>query len=136
MTDAQKDQAIGRTSPWELAIGPEPEDWDDWVEYDAQAWPEREAVIAEAMGGELAVDEGVQDLGGLADRCEADRWILGLNGEPLITHRRHVAGIRRIGRDEGGVRQRAGELRCELSAIRLWRLGAVPVRGELWSRNG
>ena len=29
MTDAQKDQAIGRTSPWELAIGPEPVQPDD-----------------------------------------------------------------------------------------------------------
>ena len=31
----------GRESPWELAVGPSPEHWDDWVELDAQAWPER-----------------------------------------------------------------------------------------------
>jgi anaerobic selenocysteine-containing dehydrogenase len=30
-----------RTSPWELAVGPPPERWDDWVELDAGAWPER-----------------------------------------------------------------------------------------------
>jgi anaerobic selenocysteine-containing dehydrogenase len=30
-----------RTSPWELAVGPPPERWDDWVELDASAWPER-----------------------------------------------------------------------------------------------
>ena len=30
-----------RTSPWELAVGPPPEHWDDWVELDADAWPER-----------------------------------------------------------------------------------------------
>jgi anaerobic selenocysteine-containing dehydrogenase len=31
----------GRTSPWELEVGPPPEKWDDWVEPDASAWPER-----------------------------------------------------------------------------------------------
>ena len=30
-----------RTSPWELATGPPPEHWDDWVELDGGAWPER-----------------------------------------------------------------------------------------------
>ena len=30
-----------RESPWELAIGPPPEKWDDWVELDGSAWPER-----------------------------------------------------------------------------------------------
>ena len=30
-----------RTSPWELAVGPPPEEWDDWVELDGAAWPER-----------------------------------------------------------------------------------------------
>ncbi len=30
-----------RTSPWELATGPPPERWDDWVELDPVAWPER-----------------------------------------------------------------------------------------------
>ena len=30
-----------RTSPWELAVGPPPELWDDWVELDPSAWPER-----------------------------------------------------------------------------------------------
>ncbi|MEQ8766229.1 MAG: molybdopterin-dependent oxidoreductase [Planctomycetota bacterium] len=30
-----------RTSPWELAVGPPPERWDDWVELDAKAWPIR-----------------------------------------------------------------------------------------------
>jgi anaerobic selenocysteine-containing dehydrogenase len=41
----QKKTAAGqplRTSPWELATGPDPEHWDDWVEYDASAWPRRE----------------------------------------------------------------------------------------------
>src|SRR5688572_14888847 len=27
--------------PWELAVGPPPERWDDWTELDAAAWPER-----------------------------------------------------------------------------------------------
>ena len=31
----------GRESPWELAVGPAPEHWDNWVELDPQAWPER-----------------------------------------------------------------------------------------------
>jgi len=31
----------GRTSPWELAVGPPPDQWDDWVELDGAAWPER-----------------------------------------------------------------------------------------------
>jgi anaerobic selenocysteine-containing dehydrogenase len=31
----------GRASPWELAVGPPPEKWDDWMELDADAWPKR-----------------------------------------------------------------------------------------------
>jgi len=31
----------GRQSPWELATGPAPKDWDDWVELDPAAWPQR-----------------------------------------------------------------------------------------------
>jgi len=30
-----------RKSPWELAVGPPPEKWDDWVELDGASWPER-----------------------------------------------------------------------------------------------
>ena len=30
-----------RTSPWELSTGPATEQWDDWVELDADAWPKR-----------------------------------------------------------------------------------------------
>jgi anaerobic selenocysteine-containing dehydrogenase len=30
-----------RTSPWELSVGPPPEQWDDWVELDPEAWPKR-----------------------------------------------------------------------------------------------
>ncbi|MDP6540058.1 MAG: molybdopterin-dependent oxidoreductase [Planctomycetota bacterium] len=30
-----------RKSPWDLAVGPPPELWEDWVELDADAWPER-----------------------------------------------------------------------------------------------
>ncbi len=30
-----------RASPWELAVAPPPERWDDWVELDPAAWPER-----------------------------------------------------------------------------------------------
>lgn len=30
-----------RGSPWDLAVGPPPERWDDWTELDAKAWPER-----------------------------------------------------------------------------------------------
>ena len=30
-----------RTSPWELAVAPPPERWDDWTELDPAAWPER-----------------------------------------------------------------------------------------------
>jgi anaerobic selenocysteine-containing dehydrogenase len=29
-----------RQGPWELAVGPNPEHWDDWVELDPAAWPE------------------------------------------------------------------------------------------------
>ncbi|MDP6386967.1 MAG: molybdopterin-dependent oxidoreductase, partial [Planctomycetota bacterium] len=41
MSNSQDKTPAGRTSPWELAVGPEPKHWDDWVEYDAEAWPER-----------------------------------------------------------------------------------------------
>ena len=30
-----------RRSPWELGVAPPPERWDDWVELDPTAWPER-----------------------------------------------------------------------------------------------
>src|SRR5262245_33161947 len=30
-----------RTSPWDLAVAPPPEKWDDWTELDPAAWPER-----------------------------------------------------------------------------------------------
>jgi anaerobic selenocysteine-containing dehydrogenase len=30
-----------RSSPWELAVAPSPEHWDDWTELDPAAWPER-----------------------------------------------------------------------------------------------
>ncbi|HKX45818.1 MAG TPA: molybdopterin dinucleotide binding domain-containing protein [Planctomycetota bacterium] len=30
-----------RVGPWELAVGPPPEQWDDWTELDPAAWPER-----------------------------------------------------------------------------------------------
>ena len=30
-----------RTSPWELAVAPPPDQWADWTELDAAAWPER-----------------------------------------------------------------------------------------------
>ncbi len=30
-----------RSSPWELGVAPSPEHWDDWVEFDSAAWPER-----------------------------------------------------------------------------------------------
>ncbi|MEZ6013611.1 MAG: hypothetical protein R3F49_00730 [Planctomycetota bacterium] len=28
-----------RTSPWDLAVAPPPERWDDWTELDPKAWP-------------------------------------------------------------------------------------------------
>jgi anaerobic selenocysteine-containing dehydrogenase len=31
----------GRESPWELAVGPPPDQWDDWTELDPKAWPEK-----------------------------------------------------------------------------------------------
>jgi anaerobic selenocysteine-containing dehydrogenase len=31
----------GRTSPWQLEVGPPPEQWDDWVELDSASWPKR-----------------------------------------------------------------------------------------------
>ncbi|MCP3979773.1 MAG: molybdopterin-dependent oxidoreductase [bacterium] len=30
-----------RNTPWELNEGPPPEQWEDWVEFDGTAWPER-----------------------------------------------------------------------------------------------
>ncbi len=39
MSDSSNTPA--RTSPWELNVAPPPEQWDDWVELDGDAWPER-----------------------------------------------------------------------------------------------
>ncbi len=41
MTDTQPDRPASRPSPWDLAVGPAPEHWDDWMELDASAWPKR-----------------------------------------------------------------------------------------------
>ncbi len=30
-----------RGTPWDFAVGPPPEQWDDWVELDGKAWPRR-----------------------------------------------------------------------------------------------
>ncbi len=31
----------GRVSPWALDVGPDPASWDDWMELDSAAWPEK-----------------------------------------------------------------------------------------------
>ncbi|HJO27303.1 MAG TPA: molybdopterin-dependent oxidoreductase, partial [Planctomycetota bacterium] len=36
-----RDEQQSRTSPWELETGPPLEEWGDWTELDATAWPER-----------------------------------------------------------------------------------------------
>lgn len=41
MADISYPSRPDRTSPWELATGPPPNQWEDWVEYDAKAWPEK-----------------------------------------------------------------------------------------------
>ena len=40
-TDESTTEQATRPSPWELAVGPPPEAWSDWVELDPSAWPER-----------------------------------------------------------------------------------------------
>ena len=40
MSSDGKKRPAGRESPWELAVGPPPDRWDDWVELDPAAWPE------------------------------------------------------------------------------------------------
>ena len=43
MTDTSEHKPLfDRKSPWELAVGPPPEAWDDWVELDSAAWPKRQ----------------------------------------------------------------------------------------------
>ncbi|MEE8467089.1 MAG: molybdopterin-dependent oxidoreductase, partial [Planctomycetota bacterium] len=42
MTETQDSPGpASRTSPWELSVGPPPEQWDDWVELDPAAWPRK-----------------------------------------------------------------------------------------------
>jgi anaerobic selenocysteine-containing dehydrogenase len=36
-----EERTDSRRSPWELSVGPPPARWDDWVELDAGAWPEK-----------------------------------------------------------------------------------------------
>ena len=38
---SKKVSTSGRVSPWELQAAPPPERWDDWVELDSNAWPQR-----------------------------------------------------------------------------------------------
>ncbi len=38
MNDSNPDTS--RTSPWELSVGPSLEHWEDWIENDADAWPD------------------------------------------------------------------------------------------------
>ncbi len=33
-----------RKAPWELAVGPPPDQWKDWVELDSKAWPEKKEI--------------------------------------------------------------------------------------------
>ena len=41
MIDQPNPKSDPRPSPWELAVGPPPERWDDWTELDSTAWPKR-----------------------------------------------------------------------------------------------
>jgi len=41
VSDSDRPRPTARTSPWELAVGPPPERWDDWTEPDARAWPRK-----------------------------------------------------------------------------------------------
>jgi anaerobic selenocysteine-containing dehydrogenase len=38
---SERPEPPSRASPWELAVGPPPERWDDWTELDGEAWPVR-----------------------------------------------------------------------------------------------
>ncbi len=40
-TAARPASLPGRATPWELEVGPSPENWDEWVELDARVWPVR-----------------------------------------------------------------------------------------------
>ena len=40
-TNETGEKRASRTSPWELDVAPPPEQWDDWVELDPNAWPEK-----------------------------------------------------------------------------------------------
>ena len=39
--DVSESKKAGRDVAWELSAAPPPDRWDDWVELDAAAWPER-----------------------------------------------------------------------------------------------
>ena len=38
---SRKEHPEPRKSPWELSTAPDPEHWDDWVEFDSAAWPRK-----------------------------------------------------------------------------------------------
>jgi len=38
---SEQKESYNRESPWELAVGPTPDKWNDWVELDSKAWPEK-----------------------------------------------------------------------------------------------
>lgn len=78
---------------------------------------QRQLVIAQPIRFELGVEEGVNNR---RDRLDAEQQ--GFRSpvaqrEPLVAERRHVARLRRIGRDERGTGQPRGQSRRELDQI-------------------
>jgi len=70
-----------RPSPWELAVAPPPEQWDEWWELDPAAWPERRERL---LTGKLRPDGAPPDAPELpAQSAQRESW-----GWP-----RHVFGL-------------------------------------------
>ena len=73
-------QEHGRPSPWDLAVGPPPEQWDDWVELDPTAWPEKREVHYRCIPTICFNCESACGLVGFVDK--ADGRVVKFEGNP------------------------------------------------------
>ena len=95
---------------------------------------QRELTRAEGGGPEFGVEEGVQHRQARLDPCQQRRRPPIPEREPLPAERRHVAGLRPVGCDEGRVRQALGEHGCEADQVVALGADAVQQDHELARR--
>ena len=96
---------------------------------------QRELAVAEPVARELGVEAGVEHRRARPHAGQQRRRAAVAQREPLPAEGRHVAGLGRVGRDEGGLRQMLGERRGELDQVRAVGADAMQQHHELARRR-